>query len=50
MIARRCSFGDTLMFGFTASITLWADLAPAAVATLLAVLLGAALVELEVRL
>ncbi len=43
------SFGDALMFGFTASVTLWSDLAPVALAMVLAVLLGAALAELEVR-
>ena len=48
MIAHQRSFWDGFMFAFTASVTLWADLAPAAVATMLAVLLGAALVELEV--
>jgi len=49
MTAFHSSFWDAVMFGFTASVTLWADLAPVATATVLAVLLGAALIELEVR-
>ena len=49
MTALRFSFWDGLMLGFTASVTLWVDLAPAAMAMVLAVLLGAALIELEVR-
>jgi len=34
------------MFGLTASVTLWADLAPAAVAMVLAAVFGLALVTL----
>ena len=49
MTALGSSFWDAVMFALTASVTLWVDLAPAAVAMVLAVLLGAALIELEVR-
>ncbi len=42
----RWCFLDGLMFGFTASVTLWADLAPAEVAMVLAVMFGAALITL----
>jgi len=47
MMARRYSFTDSVMFAVTAAVMLWADVAPAVVATTLAVLLGAAVAELE---
>jgi len=40
------SFWDGLMFGFTASLTLWADLPPIQVIVVMVVLFGAALVAL----
>ena len=43
MTVRR-SFWDGLAFGFTASITLWQDLPPAALMLVLAVMLGATMV------
>lgn len=46
MIALRRSFWDAVMFGFTASVTLWVDLAPAAVAMVLAAVFGLALITL----
>ncbi len=46
MTALRSSFWDAVMFGFTASVTLWPDLAPAAVAMVLAAVFGLALLTL----
>ena len=43
----RWCFWDGLMFGFTASVMLWADLAPVEVAMVLATVFGAALIELD---
>ncbi len=43
----RWCFWDSLMFAFTASMTLWPDLAPTEVATVLAAIFGAALIELN---
>jgi hypothetical protein len=43
-IARYFSFGDALIFAFTASLMLWPDLPPAAVILVLAVMLGATMV------
>jgi len=40
------SFWDGLMFGFTASLTLWQDLPPIQVIVVMVVMLGAALVVL----
>jgi hypothetical protein len=41
------SFADAMMFGFTASLTLWADLAPAEMAMMLATVFGVALIALH---
>ncbi len=49
MTLHQRSFWDAVMFGFTASVTLWPDLAPAEVAIVLTVLLGAALLELATQ-
>jgi len=43
---RQRSFWDGLMFGFTASLTLWADLPPVQVVVVLVALFGAAMVAL----
>ena len=43
---QRC-FWDGLMFGFTASLTLWADLPPVQVAVVMVLMLGTALVTLR---
>ena len=43
-IAHYLSFGDALMFAFTASLMLWPDLPAMAVMLVLAVLLGATVV------
>jgi hypothetical protein len=43
----RTDFWDGLMFGFTASVTLWADLPPVQVAVVLVALFGTALVTLQ---
>jgi len=40
-------FWDGLMFGFTASLTLWQDLPPIQVIVVMIVMLGAALVTLR---
>ena len=42
----RWCFLDGLMFGFTASVALWTDLAPAEVGMVLAAVFGAALITL----
>jgi hypothetical protein len=42
----RWCFWDGFMFGFTASITLWADLTPAEVVMVLAAVFGLALTTL----
>jgi hypothetical protein len=44
---RQRSFWDGLMFGFTASLTLWQDLPPIQVAVVMVVMLGAAMVTLR---
>ena len=44
---RQRSFWDGLMFGFTASLTLWADLPPIQVAVVMVVMIGAGLVTLR---
>jgi len=44
---RQRSFWDGLMFGFTASLTLWADLPPIQVAVVMVALFGTALVTLR---
>ena len=41
---RQMSFWDGLMFGFTASLTLWQDLPAIEAALVIAVLFGAALI------
>ena len=43
---RQRSFWDGLLFGFTASLTLWQDLPPIQVIVVMIVMLGAALVTL----
>ena len=43
---RQRSFWDGLMFGFTASLTLWQDLPPIQVIVVMVVMVGAALVVL----
>jgi hypothetical protein len=43
---RQRSFWDGLMFGLTASLTLWQDLPPIQVMVVMVVMLGAALVAL----
>ena len=43
---RQRSFWDGLVFGFTASLTLWQDLPPLQVIAVMVVMLGAALVTL----
>ena len=40
-------FWDGLMFGFTASLTLWQDLPPIQVAVVMVVMFGAAMVVLR---
>ena len=44
---RKRSFWDGLMFGFSASLTLWADLPPVQVVVVMVVMMGAALVTLR---
>ena len=46
MSMHQRSFWDGLIFGFTASLTLWQDLPPIEVAIVMVVLFGAALVAL----
>ena len=43
---RQRSFWDGLLFGFTASLTLWQDLPPIQVIVVMVVMLGAAMVVL----
>jgi len=43
---RQAGFWDGLMFGFTASLTLWQDLPPVQVGIVFAVLFGTALITL----
>ena len=43
---RQRSFWDGLLFGFTASLTLWQDLPPIQVIVVMLVMLGAAAVTL----
>ena len=44
---RQRSFWDGLMFGFTASLTLWQDLPPIQVIVVMVVLFGAAIATLR---
>jgi hypothetical protein len=46
-VTRQCSFWDGLLFGFTASMTLWQDLPPIQVAVVMVVMLGAAFVAVR---
>ena len=46
MSMHQRSFWDGLMFGFTASLTLWQDLPPIQVIVVMVVMFGAALVAL----
>jgi len=43
---RQRAFWDGLLFGFTASLTLWQDLPPLQVIVVMVVMLGAALATL----
>ena len=46
-MSKRLPFWDGLVFGFTASLTLWQDLPAVAVILVLLTLLGAAIVALN---
>ena len=45
---RQRSFWDGLLFGFTASLTLWQDLPPVQVVAVMVIMIGAAMVTLSV--
>ena len=47
MNIRERGFWDGLIFGFTASLTLWQDLPPIQVIVMMVVMLGAAMVLLR---
>ena len=47
MLKQPRSFWDGLLFGFSASLTLWQDLPPIQVVVVMIVILGAAMVALR---
>ncbi len=47
MTRRKRGFWDGLVFGFSASLTLWQDLPPIQVIVVMVVMLGAAMVALR---